>query len=257
MGGLFVFLGTGASAGVPVIGCQCAVCRSSLPYNNRLRSAGWVRVGDKSFLIDVGPDFRQQALAHGIDRVDGLLLTHTHFDHIAGIDDLRIYSVRQNGVVPCLLSQESYDELVVRYHYFFKKGKNMTAQFSYQVVHNVPGEVLFEGLSVRYFHYEQGGMKVTGYRIGDFAYLTDIRDYDETIFSFLKGVNHLVLSALRMEPSHLHLSLDEAVAFSRKAGVRQTRLTHLSHFLDHEEINRELPADVQAGYDGLTMEFEV
>ncbi len=257
MGGQFVFLGTGASAGVPLIGCQCAVCRSSLPYNNRLRSAGWIRVGGKSFLIDVGPDFRQQALMHGIDRVDGLLLTHTHFDHIAGIDDLRVYSARQERAVPCLLSQESYDELVVRYHYFFKKGKNLTAQFSYQVINEPEGEALFEGLSVKYFHYRQGDMGVSGYRIGDFAYVTDIRDYDETIFSFLKGVNCLVLSALREEPSHLHLSLDEAVAFARRAGVKKTRLTHLSHFLDHEEINQKLPPDVQTGYDGLTMEFEV
>jgi phosphoribosyl 1,2-cyclic phosphate phosphodiesterase len=257
MGGLFVFLGTGASAGVPVIGCQCAVCSSSLSYNSRLRSAGWLQVGDRSFLIDVGPDFRQQALTHKIGRVDGLLLTHTHYDHIAGIDDLRIYSVRQNKPIPCLLSRESFDELQMRYHYFFKKGKNMTAQFSYQMVNDQTGSTFFEGMTVDYAHYLQGDMKVTGYRIGDFAYLTDIRDYDETIFSFLQGVNYLVLSALREEPSHLHLSLEEAVAFARKAGALCTRLTHLSHLLDHEETNRKLPPDVQLGYDGLTMKFEV
>lgn len=257
MSGLFVFLGTGASAGVPVIGCECDVCTSSSPYNRRLRPSGWIQVGGKSLLIDAGPDFRQQALTHGIKRIDGLLLTHTHFDHIAGIDDLRIYSSRQSGPIPCLLSQESFDEFQVRYHYLFKKGRNTTVQFSYQIIDERPGLVSFEGIRVGCFDYVQGDMKVVGYRIGDFAYVTDIREYSDTVFASLKGVKHLVLSALREEPSHLHLSLEEAVAFARRVGAESTRLTHLSHFLDHEEIKRKLPPDVQPGYDGLTIEFEV
>ncbi|MBX9744528.1 MAG: MBL fold metallo-hydrolase [Chlamydiales bacterium] len=257
MGGLFVFLGTGASTGVPVIGCQCARCQSISSYNRRLRSAGWLQVSGRSLLIDVGPDFRQQALMYKIGRIDGLLLTHTHFDHIAGIDDLRIYSVRQANPIPCLLSQESFHELQVRYCYLFKTGKSSTAKFHCQPLPTERGTVLFEEIEIGFCHYMQGDMKVTGYRIGDFAYISDIHDYSSSIFDSLQGVNHLVLSALRAEPSHVHLSLDQAVDFARKVGARQTRLTHLSHFLDYEEVNRGLPADVQLGYDGLTIEFEV
>lgn len=257
MSGLFTFLGTGASAGVPIIGCKCPICTSASPYNHRLRPAGWLQIDGKSYLIDVGPDFRQQALKHRIDQIDGLLLTHTHFDHIAGIDDLRIYYVRQNKPVSCLLSKESFAELKLRYHYFFQMGKNLTAQLAYQILEEARGEVHFSGLNIKYFSYRQGDMLVHGYRIGDFAYVSDIRDYDESIFESLRGVKNLVLSALRKESSHLHLSIDEAVAFARKVGARRTYLTHLSHFLDHEEANRELPSDIQLGYDGLKFEFEV
>jgi len=257
MNGLFTFLGTGASAGVPIIGCDCSVCASSSPFNQRLRSAGWLQIGKTSLLIDVGPDFRHQALKHGINRVDGLLLTHTHFDHIAGIDDLRVYSFRQKAPVPCLLSKESFEDIKIRYYYFFKPSKNLTAQLSYQVLEEEEGVAAFANLQVRYFSYQQGDMRVKGYRIGDFAYVSDIHDYDDSIFEALKGVNQLVLSALRLETSQLHLSLDQAVAFARKVGAKSTRLTHLSHFLDHEETNRSLPPDIQLGYDGLNIQFEV
>lgn len=257
MGGLFTFLGTGASAGVPIIGCHCVVCSSPSSYNRRLRSAGLIQLEDRFFLIDVGPDFRQQALLHKIERLDGLFLTHLHFDHIAGLDDLRIYSIRHHSPIPCLLSQESFQELQVRYHYLFKEGKHRTAQFTFQIVEQDQGVVEFENLQVTYCHYRQGDTKVTGYRVGNFAYISDIFEYDPSIFESLRGVEYLVVSALRREPSHVHFSVDEAIDFARKVGARQTRLTHLSHFLDHEETNRTLPPDVQLGYDGLTMAFEV
>jgi phosphoribosyl 1,2-cyclic phosphate phosphodiesterase len=257
MRGLFTFLGTGASSGVPMVGCDCSICVSASSFNQRLRPAGWLRIGTSSLLIDVGPDFRQQALKYGIMRVDGLLLTHTHFDHIAGIDDLRAYSLRQKAPVPCLLSKESFEDIKTRYFYFFRPSKNLTAQLSYQVLESDEGVVSFVDLQVQYFSYRQGDMKVTGYRIGNFAYVSDIRDYDDSIFDHLQGIDQLVLSALRFESSHLHLSLDQAIAFARKTGARSTRLTHLSHFLDHEETNRSLPPDIQLGYDGLNIEFEV
>lgn len=257
MGGLFTFLGTGASSGVPVIGCDCSVCHSSSTKNQRLRPAGLLQTKEKTFLIDVGPDFRQQALAYHIAKVDGLLLTHTHFDHIAGIDDLRIYSVRSGDAIPCLLSQASFKDLEHRYHYLFKPGKNLTARFDFQPFDQSQGSLIFETIPIRYFNYTQGDMQVTGYRIGDFAYVSDIREYDESLFDFLKGVNHLVLSALRWEPSKIHFSIPEAIDFAHKANVRSTRLTHLSHFLDHDEMNQKLPSNVQLGFDGMQIEFEV
>ena len=253
----FTFLGTGASAGVPIIGCHCPICTSLSPLDHRLRSSGLIQAGGRQFLIDAGPDFRQQALKFGIGHLDGLILTHTHFDHIAGIDDLRVFFVRHKKPIPCLLSKESLEELKLRYHYFFLKGKSSTAQFSFQVLDNEAGETDFEGLKIRYFSYPQGDMLVNGFKIGDFAYVTDIRNYDPAIFDSLKGVKYLVISALSKESTHLHLSVGEAVEFARKVGAHRTWLTHLSHYLLHEETNRGLQPDVQLGYDGLKIEFEV
>ncbi len=258
--GRFLFLGTAASAGVPVIGCKCSVCSSSSPYDRRLRPSGLLKIGDLSFLIDVGPDFREQALKYGIDSLSGLLLTHTHYDHIAGIDELRIYYLKTQKKLPCLLSKESLEDLQKRYDYIFqpmKEGSLLSAQIACTVLEKDAGKVDFLGVEFGYMSYFQGGAKVTGFRIGDFAYISDISKYDPSIFSALKGVNTLVLSALREEPSPHHLSLDEAVEFSRGAKAKITRLTHISHGLDHEKINRKLPPSIQLGYDGLEMDINL
>lgn len=257
--GSFIFLGTSASAGIPVIGCTCAVCCSSSSYNKRLRSSGLLRIGDLSLLIDVGPDFRAQALKYKIDHLDGLLLTHTHYDHIAGVDELRIYYLRSGKKLPCLLSSESFKDLQKRYDYLFRStrdGPTLSAQLDLHVLTSNEGEVDFLGKNIGYMSYFQGGTKVNGFRFGDFAYISDIREYDPSIFTHLQGVQTLVLSALSEEPSPLHLSLDEAVYFAKKVNARQTRITHISHGMDHETINQKLPSSIQLGYDGLEMEFE-
>ena len=258
MKGKFTFLGTGASTGVPVVGCKCAVCSSDSPFNKRLRPSGLVRIGSKAILIDVGPDFRQQALRSGIDRLDGVLLTHTHFDHIAGIDDLRSYYLWQKKPLPCLLSQESLRELQVRYSYLLQPigaSPTLSAQLELHVLLHERGMIDFLGAKIGYFSYFQGTMKVTGYRIGDLAYVSDIRTYSDEIFEWLSGVRTLVVSALRQELSQMMFSVDEAVAFSKRAGARMTWLTHMNHELDYEKINRILPSDVQLSYDGLEIEF--
>lgn len=259
MRGVFQFLGTGASAGVPVIGCHCAICLSTSPYNKRFRPAGVVRVGGKTLLIDVGPDFREQALRYQIDQVDGLLLTHTHSDHIAGIDDLRIFFIRTEKPVPCLLSKETNADLQKRYYYLFEPNEKgaMTARLDLQLLEKEQGEAEFLGIKIGYMSFAQSGMKITGFRFGNFAYVSDIREYEETIFQALAGVDILVLSALRSDPSPYHLSFEEAIVFARKVGARKTRLTHLSHAVDHEMANRALPANVQLGYDGLELEFSL
>lgn len=254
----FLFLGTSASAGIPTIGCKCPVCSSSSPYNQRLRPSGLLRVADRTILIDAGPDFRQQALKYKIDSLDGLILTHTHFDHIAGIDELRIFYIRSQKALPCLLSKETHEELKIRYYYFFqsKDKLSLSAKFDFQILEKDFGHTEFLDIAIDYMSYSQGGMKVNGFKIGDFAYVSDIREYDDSIFHSLKGVKTLVLSAIRSEPSHLHLTLDEAVAFARRAGVKKTWLTHVSHSVEHETTNRKLPADIQLGYDGLKILFK-
>ncbi len=256
----FLFLGTGASAGIPIIACHCPVCTSTTsPQNRRLRSSGLIKLGEKRFLIDSGPDFREQALRYEIERLDGMLLTHTHYDHIAGIDELRIYNFRMKQPMPCLLSQESLQDLQRRYYYFFEKnrdGHSASAQFNFQVIEKEFDSLEFEGVRWSVLSYFQGGMKVMGLRLGDFAYITDISEYDaEAVFGALKGVKKLVVSALRHDPSPVQFNVERAIEFARKIGAEETWLTHISHNLEHEETERSLPAGVRMGYDGLEIEF--
>lgn len=252
--GKFLFLGTGSSAGVPLIGCKCSVCTSSSPKNKRFRPSGVIYAGGKALLIDIGPDFHCQAIQFQVDYIDGLLLTHTHYDHIAGIDEVRIFNVRQKKSLPCLLSSESYEEIQKRYYYFFNK-EGLSAKFEFIPLEKDRGEVEFLGLKIGYCSFTQGGMKVTGFRLGEFAYISDIQKYDDSFFPALEGVETLVLSALRPEPSPFHLSFEEAIAFSKRVGARHTWLTHVGHFMDHDALNALLPPQIRMAYDGLKVEF--
>lgn len=253
-----IFLGTGGSAGVPLIGCHCKVCTSTSTYNKRLRPSLLIKDHEKSFLIDVGPDFREQALRYKIERLDGVLITHPHFDHIAGIDDLRVYYFLQKKRMPCLLSKETFEELKIRYHYMMrpmKDGHGISAQIDFSVLEGDSGDVTFEGLTWHYMSYIQADMKVTGFRLGNMAYVSDIRKYEETIFHSLKGVDLLILSALRDEPTKMHFGIQEALAFANKVGAKKTWLTHISHEIDHEEVSQKLPENVGLSYDGLQLSF--
>jgi phosphoribosyl 1,2-cyclic phosphate phosphodiesterase len=253
-----LFLGTGASSGVPVIGCHCAVCTSPDVHNRRLRPSVLLTYEGKRFLIDVGPDFRQQALRYNIDRIDGVLLTHAHYDHVGGLDELRAFYIHHREATPILCSIETLDELKKKFDYLFKpkvEGASLAAQLHFQVLENSMGETDFLGVPLKYVTYKQGKMSVNGFIFGKFAYLTDIREYSEEIFSYLEGVEILVLSAIGEKPSHMHLCFEEGVAFAHKAGVKQCLFTHLSHQNDHQKINRMLPKECQLAYDGQFLEW--
>ncbi len=260
MQGNFIFLGTGGSSGVPLIGCECEVCKSTSPFNQRLRSSGLITIGDKNFLIDVGPDFRTQALTFHIKRLTAVLLTHAHADHIAGIDDLRAFYFLEKKKIPCVLSQETLDEVKLRYHYLLQPsvvGKSLSAQIDFQILPKDFGNLELSGIRFDYFSYFQQDIKVTGFRVGNFAYISDIRQYSDQIFESLHGIDILVLSALRHAASPMHFSIEEAIAFSRRTSAKMTYLTHIAHDLEHEATNLLLPSDVRMSYDGLSIPIEI
>jgi phosphoribosyl 1,2-cyclic phosphate phosphodiesterase len=246
--------------GTPVITCKCDVCTSKDPHNQRLRPAGLLKLGEQRFLFDAGPDLRQQALKYKIDRLDGVLITHTHFDHVAGLDDLRVYYFLHKKMIPCLLSIESYEEIKRTHAYFFQKNEDDVmggTRFKFQVIQDDFGSEEFGGHSWKIMTFEQGGMKVTGFRLGSFAYVMDLKNFTPEIYQALKGVEVLVMSGLRYRPSPAHLSMDEAVAFAAKVGTKETWFSHISHEQDHETTNQQLPPGVKLAYDDLEIPVNV
>jgi len=253
-----LFLGTGASMGIPVIGCDCNVCQSSSPFNKRLRPSLLLIIEKKQYLVDIGPDFRLQALKYQISHLDGVILTHSHYDHIAGLDELRIFYFRENKPVPCLVSPDTLEEIKIRYHYIMPpslEDKSHVMKFGFQVLEEDEGKTEFEGLPVHYFSYFQTGMKVTGIRVRDFAYVVDILDYSESIFKSLEGVQTLVIDGLSWERTAAHLGIAEVIEFAKKIGCKRTYLTHVAHVTDHELMNIKLPNGMEMAYDGLKLKL--
>lgn len=257
--GKLIFLGTGGSMGIPVVACSCEVCLSKSPHNKRFRSSVLCQIGKKNILIDCGPDFREQALQHKIEHIDGVILTHAHNDHTAGIDELRVYCLRTGKPLPCLLSPETAADLKTRFHYLFEQKEpyaGLMTRFAMHFLEADKGEIAFQGIQIRYFAYEQLHMRVYGFRFGDVAYVSDIKDYPPAIFEDLKGLRTLVLSALRMQPSYMHFSVDEAIAFAQRVGAEKTWFMHVAHELDHDKGNAYLPENMRLAYDGLQLDFQ-
>lgn len=242
--------------GIPVIGCTCAVCTSTNPKNKRLRPSALLRFEGKTLLIDAGPDLRTQALLYGINRLDGVILTHCHHDHTAGVDDLRVYYMWQKSPVPLLCSDETERELKSRFTYIFNAdGGKLVPKLDLTVLPADRGEIRFLGVKVGFTSYEQTKNKVTGFKFGPLAYVTDISDYGDEVFDDLAGTKVLVISALRKEKSPVHFSMDEAVEFGRWLGVEKLYMIHFNHEVEHEEATKELPSFAHLAYDGLELQF--
>lgn len=253
-----LFLGTGASHGIPMIGCHCEVCASSNLKNKRLRPSALVTFEGKKILIDAGPDLRYQALKFGIEEIDGVILTHTHFDHIGGLDELRSFYLLKRQKVPIILSQSSYNDIYRRLPYLFQAktpGLSLPAQLDFQILEEKRGELSFLGAPCSYMTYEQGGMEVNGWRFGSLAYISDIRHYPESIFADLKGVNLLIVSMLRPNASPMHFNVEESIEFAERVGAASSYFMHIAHEIEHEEINNELPSGMHLAYDGLKLNW--
>lgn len=245
----FLFLGTGASAGVPMIACGCGVCKSVEVKNVRLRACGLLQKEGRNFLIDVSPDIRNVSLKYNISHIDGIFITHPHEDHIGGMNDLRAFSFFNNNTkIPLILSNSTMSVMNSRFDYLLDR-------FEIEVLDAHKGELVVEGLKTTYFTYWQEGLSVMGFRFGNFAYMTDIKDYDPSIYDDLDGVETLVIGAIHEEMSRMHFSIGEAIAFKDKIkSVKRCYLTHLSHQVDHKTISKTLPKGVMLAYDGLEID---
>lgn len=248
------FLGTGTSSGVPVPTCDCRVCTSSDPRDRRLRPSIRLEWEGASVLVDTSTDLRQQALRHGIDRVDAVLFTHAHADHVLGLDELRIYNWRRRGPIPAYGSPLTLTNLSRTFWYVFDDAE---PESSRPLIDRRPiGEEPFEllGREVVPLPALHGSLPIYGWRIGDFAYLTDVSELPARTLRRLEGVTTLTLNALRARPHPTHLTVDDAVALARRIGARRTWFTHMSHEVLHAEVSAALPDGVDLAYDGLTFD---
>jgi phosphoribosyl 1,2-cyclic phosphate phosphodiesterase len=247
------FLGTGTSMGVPVIGCDCAVCTSDDPRNRRMRTSALLRSGGNTVMIDVGPDFRHQALAARLTRVDAVLLTHAHFDHVAGLDDLRPFCQRQ-GTIPIFGSDETLTMVRERFAYAFDSGLSRGSSRPELDLQLIEQAFTLAGQTITPLPVLHGGWNVTAYRIGRLGYVTDASHVPAETRAALRGVDVLVLNALRLEPHPTHLSLSEALEVAAEIGAARTYLVHMTHTIDHR-ADYGLPAGVAFAYDGLEVEI--
>lgn len=288
------FLGTGTSQGVPIIGCQCAVCRSADSRDKRYRSSALVEYEGMTILVDAGPDFRSQMLAHDVRHLDAILLTHNHKDHTGGLDDVRSFNYIDRQAAEIFCEERVLQTLRVEYSYAFAEHKYPGApEWHVHLIDERPfrvdplrGKGELEWVHDKGYFYRQadgslkpsdnavqeashehpniipirglhGQMPVLGFRFGKIAYITDMSKLPESELPKLRGLEHVTLNTVSYHPHHSHFSLDEALELAGKIGARHTWLTHLSHaFPRHEEFCRQLPPGVQPAYDGLVISAE-
>lgn len=242
-------LGSGTSTGVPVLGCHCPVCRSDEPRNRRTRCSVLLEWAGRQVLIDTATDFRQQALREGVERLDAVLFTHTHADHVHGIDDLRTFSLHSGAAVPVYASAESLTVIRRVFSYIFSD----EAEPGYRPrleLHEVRGPFELFGQRVLPVPLEHGTGVSLGFRVAGLAYLTDCSGIPQASWPLLEDLDLLVIDALRFREHASHLSIAEAVAIAERLGARRTLLTHLSHDVDYRRHSAQLPDDIEFAYDG-------
>jgi phosphoribosyl 1,2-cyclic phosphate phosphodiesterase len=252
------FLGTGTSHGVPMIGCECAVCRSADPRDSRLRPSIFVDVpGAARILVDTGTDLRQQALTYGITRVDAILFTHGHADHVMGLDEVRRFNMLRGGPIPCFASPGTWETLKKSFYYVFDGLPRLGGGIPQLTAHEIAGPFVVDGVRVVPIPLWHGRMPILGFRFGRFAYLTDCNAIADEGWALLEGLDTLVLDALRYKPHTTHFTVDEAIAAAQRIGARQTFFTHMTHDICHAELSPRLPAGMQLAYDGLVLDVAV
>lgn len=247
-------LGSGTSVGVPTIGCHCAVCTSTDPRDNRLRPSILISYEGHNVLIDTTPDFRTQALRAGIDRLDAVIFTHSHADHIMGLDDVRPFNFRQKGQIPIYAAPETMAAIHRCFQYIFdgEKRESNVPQLDAQLIHGGAFELFgLEFLPVPVVH---GRQSIYGFRFGTAAYLTDHSDIPESSMEQLQGLDVLFLDALRYKPHPTHSTVDRSIKTVEKLAPRRAFFTHICHDLGHQRAESLLPPHIRLAYDGLEIQ---
>ena len=250
-------LGSGTSSGVPMIGCTCAVCRSTNPRDTRTRPSIFVAVEDgPNILVDTSTDLRHQALAHGVNRVDAIVFTHSHADHIMGLDDSRRFSQMQKGPIPCYADAHTCDALRRSFFYVFDPAADKGGGLPQIELTTISGPFNIGGVGLQPVPLLHGARSILGFRFGNFAYLTDCSKVPDASWPLIEGLDILILDALRHRPHPTHFTVAEALEVVARVKPRQTYLTHICHDLPHAETNAALPASVELAYDGLRLTIE-
>ena len=245
------FLGTGTSQGVPVVSCECEVCQSQDSKDKRLRSSVLIETEGRTFVIDCGPDFRQQMLNANVKHIDAVLLTHEHRDHIGGLDDLRAFNYTQNEAIQVYCEQRVQEAVKQNIPYAFAEVRYPgVPEIDICNIENKRFNICgIEIIPIRGYHYK---LPVLGFRIGPLCYITDMNVIDNSELEKIKGVDVLVINALRLEPHISHFTLNEAIDVINKVAPKQAYLTHLSHQIGlHKELSKQLPQNVKLAFDGL------
>ena len=248
------FLGTGTSQGVPMIGCNCEVCRSTDSHDKRLRASVYVEHEGLKILVDAGPDFREQMLREGISSVDAILLTHNHKDHTGGLDDIRAFNYLEKKATQIYCEKYVEDSLRMEYSYAFAENKYPGApEWDVHIIDSNPFTINgIDIIPIRGRHYK---LPVLGYRFGNIAYCTDMNHIPEEEFEKLKGLDHFIINTVRRGHHISHFSLEGALEIAAKVGAKHSWLTHLSHQLPvHSALSAEMPEGVLPAYDGLRIE---
>jgi len=253
---IVTFLGTGTSTGVPVIGCRCRICSSDDPRNSRMRQSAKIEANGKYFLIDTTPDLRAQLLRDPIPRLDFILFTHSHSDHLMGLDDIRPFNFRQREAIHAFANAPTAAAIRRAFGYIW--GDSQIGGGKPQLeLHEVDAAFRHDGIEIVPLPVCHGDWTILGYRIGPFAYITDTNGIPDATIELLRGVDTLALDGLRPSPPHpTHFTIGEAVEAANRIGARITYLIHLTHEIDHAACEATLPANVRLAYDGLRLEFE-
>lgn len=247
------FLGTGTSTGVPTLGCACRVCRSEDPRDKRTRPAILLEYDGRAVMIDAGPDFRQQALRERMTRLDAVVFTHSHADHIFGLDDVRPFYFRQQEPIPIYADKHSMDNIRRAFTYIFE-GKYPFGGIARLAPHEIDGPFELWGLNLIPVPVLHGNLPVLGFRFRDTAYLTDFSVIPESSDALLQGLDVLILDALRPHPHPTHSTIQNSLSLVERFKPRRAFFTHMAHDVGHAEVEATFPPHVRLSYDGLKLE---